>query len=120
LFNTLGGGAWRANPGDLGARQPLSHSQVYRALKAFFKWAASKASSPRDAAHLEEASTHWLRHTNATLSLEASVSKQDVQELLGHSSGDITDLYIHTQTSKRAAALRKLAQYVNAVGPDDD
>ncbi len=120
LFNTLGGGAWRANPGDLGARQPLSHSQVYRALKAFFKWAASKASSSRDAAHLEEASTHWLRHTNATLSLEASVSKQDVQELLGHSSGDITDLYIHTQTSKRAAALRKLAQYVNAVGPDDD
>lgn len=119
LFNTLGGGSWRANPDGGDARQPLSHSQVYRTLKAFFKWAASKASSPRDAAHLNEASTHWLRHTNATLAIEAAISKQDVQELLGHSSGDVTDLYIHTQDSQKAAALRKLAAYVSAQGPDD-
>jgi integrase len=52
---------------------------------------------------------HDLRHTHATLLLEAGVHPKIVQERLGHSSIAITlDVYSHVTTSMQAAAAATL------------
>lgn len=120
LFKTLGGAAWKARPEGGPERQPLSASQIYRSLKAFFKWAAAHAESPGDAAHLTEASTHWLRHTHATLSIESGADIVRVQENLGHSSVAVTGVYIHGNRQARKATIERLEKFAGTTGPKED
>ncbi len=57
------------------------------------------------AAKLREASTHWLRHTGASMEIERGRALKDVSEDLGHASMATTDtVYVQSENKKRAAS----------------
>lgn len=52
---------------------------------------------------LKEASTHWLRHTGASMEVERDRALKDLSEDLGHSSMATTDtVYVQTENRVRA------------------
>ncbi|WP_426357372.1 tyrosine-type recombinase/integrase [Pseudocolwellia sp. HL-MZ19] len=52
---------------------------------------------------LKEASTHWLRHTGASMEIERGRPLKDVSEDLGHASMATTDtVYVHSESKLRA------------------
>lgn len=52
---------------------------------------------------LQEASTHWLRHTGASMEIERGRALKDLSEDLGHASMATTDtIYVQTENKKRA------------------
>ncbi len=52
---------------------------------------------------LKEASTHWLRHTGASMEIERGRALKDVSEDLGHASMATTDtIYVQSENKKRA------------------
>lgn len=52
---------------------------------------------------LKEASTHWLRHTGASMEIERGRALKDLSEDLGHSSMATTDtIYVQTENRVRA------------------
>ena len=55
------------------------------------------------ASALKEASTHWLRHTGASMEVERGRALKDLSEDLGHSSMATTDtVYVQTESRLRA------------------
>ena len=48
---------------------------------------------------------HMFRHTFATSLLEADVDNRYIQEVLGHSSISITEIYTHTTLKKQREIL---------------
>lgn len=55
------------------------------------------------ASKLKEASTHWLRHTGASMEVERGRALKDLSEDLGHSSMATTDtVYVQTENRLRA------------------
>ncbi|MFS0948531.1 tyrosine-type recombinase/integrase [Enterococcus durans] len=57
---------------------------------------------------------HGLRHTHASLLLEAGANIKDVQERLGHSSIQITmDLYIHITDKRKKETAAQFAKYID-------
>ncbi len=89
----------------------MSESQIYRMFKQHFRKAAARVETAADAGHLVMASTHWLRHTHATHSLEAGAEIEEVQENLGHSSVAITAIYTHANRKRRKSAVEKLMAF---------
>lgn len=68
---------------------------------AYDKLKAEKGEN--DARKLREASTHWLRHTGASMEIERGRALKDVSEDLGHASMATTDtVYVQTENKKRA------------------
>jgi site-specific recombinase XerD len=65
-----------------------------------------KAKEGEDAARkLQEASTHWLRHTGASMEIERGRALKDLSEDLGHASMATTDtVYVQSENKKRAAS----------------
>lgn len=52
---------------------------------------------------LKEASTHWLRHTGASMEVERGRALKDISEDLGHASMATTDtIYVQSENKKRA------------------
>lgn len=57
---------------------------------------------------------HDLRHTHATMCLEAGMSLKEVQERLGHSSIKTTgDVYAHVTKNMKEKSIKKLEAYIN-------
>jgi site-specific recombinase XerD len=75
---------------------PLHYTQLYDALKAHLKKRASdlEREDPIAGAKLRKSSTHWLRHTCATLALKNGVALNSVQKLLGHTDLNTTSAYV--------------------------
>jgi site-specific recombinase XerD len=65
-----------------------------------------KVKEGEDAARkLQEASTHWLRHTGASMEIERGRALKDLSEDLGHASMATTDtVYVQSENKKRAAS----------------
>ena len=62
-----------------------------------------------EAAGIPKANPHSLRHSFATRALEAGVDLKTTQELLGHSSIDITaNLYTHALMEHKREEVQKL------------
>ncbi|MEX1669437.1 tyrosine-type recombinase/integrase [Zhongshania guokunii] len=61
---------------------------------------------------LKEASTHWLRHTGASMEIERGRALKDLSEDLGHSSMATTDT-VYVQTENRIRAESGKARKVN-------
>ncbi|MEW5249881.1 tyrosine-type recombinase/integrase [Microbulbifer sp. 2201CG32-9] len=62
-----------------------------------------QAENEDSAQKLKEASTHWLRHTGASMEIERGRPLKDLSEDLGHSSMATTDtVYVHTERKVRA------------------
>ena len=65
--------------------------------------AMAKSVGEEKAKKLKEASTHWLRHTGASMEIERGRELKDVSEDLGHASMATTDtIYVQSETKKRA------------------
>jgi len=76
-------------------RRVESDGRVWRAVSrdtahTAFVAAARQARIPERLCH-----SHVLRHTRATLMLAAGAKPEDVKELLGHASIDVTYTYLH-------------------------
>ncbi len=70
--------------------------------------AMKKDRTPEEADSLRIASTHWLRHTGASMEVERGRSLKDVSEDLGHASMATTDtIYVQSEAKKRAASGKK-------------
>ena len=79
---------------------PLYRGTVSQELKAFFERAAQRLENTGLRRHMEQATTHWLRHTAATQLLDAGTSIRFVSWLLGHASQSITSrIYDHADRS---------------------
>lgn len=60
-------------------------------------------SGEESASKFKEVSTHWLRHTGASLEIERGRALKDLSEDLGHSSMATTDtIYVQTENRVRA------------------
>lgn len=102
LFGSRGSAAARrATPKDrLGQlRRVEADGRTWRAVSrdtahTAFVTAAEVANIPERLCH-----SHVLRHTRATLMLAAGAKPEDVKELLGHASLDITYTYLHVAKS---------------------
>lgn len=73
----------------------LDPTIIYKLLRDFFKevaWDMRDHGHAEDAAKLEQATTHWLRHSRGTHSAE-TMPPHMVQRLLGHASLDTTSIY---------------------------
>lgn len=51
---------------------------------------------------------HTLRHTHATMLLDAGASLLDVKERLGHTKVEVTKIYTHNTSAARARTLSVL------------
>ncbi|WP_413774830.1 site-specific integrase [Cytobacillus firmus] len=60
---------------------------------------------------------HDIRHTHATLMLEAGASLKEVQERLGHSSIKITgDIYAHVTPRMQEKSVQKFSEFMRMNG----
>ena len=86
----------------------LTSRQVTRLVQEVFDFAYQLMVKSRgmDAAHkLKEASTHYLRHTGASMEIERNRPLKDLSEDLGHASSATTDtIYVQVERKKRAAS----------------
>lgn len=84
----------------------MTSRQLARIVQDIFDRAYEKmrVSEGEDQAQkLREASTHWLRHTGASMEVERGRALKDLSEDLGHSSMATTDtIYVQTENRVRA------------------
>ena len=84
----------------------MSSRHLSRLIQEVFEKAYIRMKSsvgPKKAQKLKEASTHWLRHTGASMEIERGRALKDLSEDLGHASMSTTDtIYVQTEHKKRA------------------
>jgi integrase len=85
-----------------GRDQPLSARALSRLLKRHFDDAADRQDDLIDVHQLRQTSTHWLRHTAATVMIKRGAQAAVVQEILGHSDSVTTALYTHADRKREA------------------
>jgi integrase len=72
-------------------------------------------------AGLPHLSLHGLRHTHASILLEAGANPKTVQERLGHASAAFTmDRYAHSFPARNAEAADRFAEMVDCRADEDD
>ena len=89
--------------------EPLTALGLARAFKRIFMQAAGhlRQTDPNGARRLEEASTHWLRHTYGTHMIEAGMPLDIVQDNMGHASSATTSRYVTTELNRRIRAAER-------------
>ena len=89
----------------------MTSRQLARIVQEIFDKAYEKillAKGEDNARKLKEASTHWLRHTGASMEVERGRALKDLSEDLGHSSMATTDtVYVQTENRIRAESGKK-------------
>jgi site-specific recombinase XerD len=84
----------------------MTSRQLIRIVQHVFDIAYDKmklAEGEDRARKLQEASSHWLRHTGASMEVERGRALKDLSEDLGHSSMATTDtIYVQTENRVRA------------------
>ncbi len=90
----------------LRGRGGMTSRQLSRLVQEVFDAAyeSMKTTNGQEAAQkFRELTTHWLRHTGASLEIERGRALKDVSEDLGHSSMATTDtVYVQADSKKRA------------------
>jgi len=89
----------------IGANTPLTRAAIHVIVKETMRNAADhlRAQGPQfeaAAAHIEKASTHWMRHTAGSHQTDRGDLK-NVRDNLGHASIGTTSLYVHTEDDAR-------------------
>ena len=85
--------------------KPMARSAIHELVKGVMH-AAATALRQRGpdfepaATHLEQASTHWIRHT-AGSHLSENVDLKVVRDNLGHANISTTSIYLHTEDDAR-------------------
>jgi integrase len=89
----------------------MTSRQLTRVVQDIFDKAYDKmrvVEGDDNARKLKEASTHWLRHTGASMEVERGRALKDLSEDLGHSSMATTDtVYVQTENRVRAQSGKK-------------
>lgn len=84
----------------------MTSRQLTRVVQFVFDEAyrrMAEAEGEQKARKLKQASTHWLRHTGASMEVERGRALKDLSEDLGHSSMATTDtVYVQTENRIRA------------------
>jgi len=84
----------------------MTSRQLIRIVQQVFDVAYEKMKEVEgedNARKLQEASSHWLRHTGASMEIERGRALKDLSEDLGHSSMATTDtIYVQTENRVRA------------------
>lgn len=89
----------------IGDVRPMARSAIHEVVKEIVRRTASRLRD-RDpehesaAAHIERASTHWMRHTAGTHQ-SARMDLTAVRDNLGHSNVATTNVYLHTEDDRR-------------------
>ena len=89
----------------IGSARPMGRSGVHELVKDIFRETAARlrALGPDHegaAAHVEQASAHWMRHTAGTHQSN-SMDLKAVRDNLGHSNIATTSIYLHTEDDAR-------------------
>lgn len=101
-------------PGKDPDPNPVTPALIYTEVKRFFERASKQSKESKDeqikglAKVLEEASTHWLRHTAITRQVEAGIPLTHVQRNARHSRLDTTGQYIHAEDEARARSIERV------------
>ena len=85
--------------------KPMARSAIHELVKGVMHAAAAalRGRGPdfeAAATHLEQASTHWIRHT-AGSHLSEKVDLKVVRDNLGHANISTTSIYLHTEDDAR-------------------
>jgi site-specific recombinase XerD len=88
------------------AGEGVDRKTVHNAIKGIFgkaaDWTQAKGGEyVEHAAHIREASAHWLRHTAASHMLDSNIDLRTVRDNLGHDSIDTTSRYAHEEDDRR-------------------
>ncbi len=89
----------------IGPDKPLARSAIHEIVKGVMRATAERlraqgAQFEAAAAHIEQASTHWLRHT-AGSHLSEQADLKVVRDNLGHANLSTTSIYLHTEDDAR-------------------
>ena len=89
----------------IGPAKPMARSAVHEIVKEVVRATAKRlrACGPafeEAAAHIEHASTHWLRHT-AGSHLSDAADLKVVRDNLGHANISTTSIYVHSEDDAR-------------------
>jgi site-specific recombinase XerD len=92
-------------PSIIGPQQPLARSAIHEIVKNTMRATAQclrsqGADFESAASHIEQASTHWLRHTAGT-HLSERAGLKVVRDNLGHANLSTTSIYLHTEDDAR-------------------
>jgi len=90
---------------DVHGKRSVTVKSLHAVIKGLFRGAAEEG-APHVRQVLEQASTHWLRHTAASAMCEEGVPLEVVRDHMRHSDISTTSLYIHTHQEKMAEALK--------------
>ncbi len=77
--------------------RPIGDDMIYRLIKGALRDAAATATEPLVRQQLQQASTHWLRHTSLTHQAMAGVDVRHIQRNARHSSLTMTSRYLHAE-----------------------
>ncbi len=82
----------------------ITATRLLNVLKRFFSLAANEMAEdhPSLAEKLQQATTHWMRHTHATHALAMGAELITVRDNLRHSSISTTSAYLHGDDAKRS------------------
>jgi len=89
----------------IGPAKPTARSAIHEIVKAVMRESAARLRErgpefEAAAAHLEQASTHWMRHTAGShLSEKANIKV--VRDNLGHANISTTSVYLHSEDDAR-------------------
>jgi integrase/recombinase XerD len=89
----------------IGPMKPMARSAIHEVVKAALRESAARlrARGPEFEAaahHLEQASTHWMRHT-AGSHLSEKADLKVVRDNLGHANISTTSIYLHSEDDAR-------------------
>lgn len=89
----------------IGPVQPMARTAVHELVKDVVRRTAQRlrakgADCEAAAAHIEKASTHWMRHTAGTHQSDRMDLKA-VRDNLGHANIATTSVYVHSQEDQR-------------------
>jgi len=89
----------------IGPNKPMARSAIHEIVKAVFRESAARLRQrgpefEAAAAHLEQASTHWMRHT-AGSHLSEKADLKVVRDNLGHANISTTSIYLHSEDDAR-------------------
>lgn len=99
-----------ASINDARASKALCRRSIGLIVHDVFKLAINDCQDERIANNLSLASTHWLRHTNATHRIMAGADLITTQDELGHANINTTRIYAKSVDKKRFLDAEKLAE----------
>ncbi|MFT4192313.1 MAG: tyrosine-type recombinase/integrase [Comamonas sp.] len=90
----------------IGAPKPMARTAIHELVKSLVKATADRlrlrgdADSQAAAAHIEQASTHWMRHTAGSHQSDL-IDLKVVRDNLGHANISTTSIYVHAEDDTR-------------------